>query len=101
MNGVEDGTYLTNVTKITADDDNHTTYNDNGTNKQKADFTYNNHDERITKNEKENDQDYTERVFGKRGGTSYSKMIQEFRKQLLNVDMMVIDELNDLFMLIW
>lgn len=101
LNGVEGETYLTNVTKTTADHDNRIETSDNGSNKLKSDSTYNNHDERITKNEKENAQDYTERVFGKRSGTSYAKLIQEFRKQLLNVDMMVISELNDLFMLIW
>ena len=48
-----------------------------------------------------NIQDYLEHVKGKSAGSSYSKMLMEFRKTFLNIDMMVIDELNELFMLIW
>ena len=31
----------------------------------------------------------------------YSEMLNEFRSTFLNVDMMVINELNDLFMNLW
>lgn len=44
---------------------------------------------------------YVERVVGKRGGLSYMKLVQELRDILINIDMMIIDELKDLFMLIW
>lgn len=45
--------------------------------------------------------EYIEHVNGKRGGMTYSKMLMEFRETFLNIDKMVIDELSDLFMLIW
>lgn len=48
-----------------------------------------------------NIQDYLEHVKGKSAGSSYSKMLMEFRETFLNIDMMIIDELNELFMLIW
>ena len=48
-----------------------------------------------------NIQDYLEHVKGKSAGSSYSKMLTEFRETFLNIDMMIIEELNDLFMLIW
>lgn len=48
-----------------------------------------------------NVQDYSERVLGKTAGASYSKMLAEFRETFLNIDMMVIDELRDLFMTVW
>lgn len=48
-----------------------------------------------------NIQDYLEHVKGKSAGASYSKMLMEFRETFLNIDMMIIEELNDLFMLIW
>lgn len=46
-------------------------------------------------------QDYAEHVYGKRGTLTYSKMIEDFRKAIINVDMMVMRELEPLFMGIW
>ena len=40
-------------------------------------------------------------VWGKRGGQSYAAAIKECREQILNVDLMVINELGDLFMKLW
>ena len=44
---------------------------------------------------------YGERVIGKSGGVSYSKLLKEFRETFLNIDMMVIRELDDLFFNLW
>lgn len=44
--------------------------------------------------------DYAEHVYGYRG-KSPSKSIKEFREILLNIDMMIIDELEDLFFQLW
>lgn len=38
---------------------------------------------------------------GKSGGKSYPEMIMEYRKAIANVDAMVIDELEDLFLSVW
>ena len=46
-------------------------------------------------------EDYIETLVGKQGGGSYSKMLMEFRDTFLNIDMMVVNEFNDLFMGIW
>lgn len=48
-----------------------------------------------------NTEEYLERVRGKNGGTSYAKMLEEYRTTFLNIDMQVINELNDLFMNLW
>ena len=40
-------------------------------------------------------------ITGKEGTDSYSKLLEEYRKTLLNIDMKVIDELKDLFMNLW
>lgn len=48
-----------------------------------------------------NTEEYLERVIGKRGGEDYSTLIQKYRDTFLNIDMMVIDELSDLFMYVW
>lgn len=43
----------------------------------------------------------TQRVYGKSGGRTYSRMIAELRDSYLNVDMMIIDKLKDLFMCVY
>ena len=48
-----------------------------------------------------NTEDYVMHVFGKSAGANYAKMIKDFRDNLLNIDMDVINDLADLFMLIW
>lgn len=40
-------------------------------------------------------------LVGKEGTDSYSKLLEEYRKTLLNIDMQVINELKDLFMNLW
>ncbi len=46
-------------------------------------------------------EEYLEHIKGKRSGVTYSKMLEEYRKTLLNIDMMIINDLNDLFMMLW
>ena len=46
-------------------------------------------------------EDFIQRVSGKRGGLTYSKMLDEFRKTFLNIDRMVLNDLETLFMGLW
>lgn len=46
-------------------------------------------------------ENYVTHVMGKSAGTNYARMIKDFRDNLLNIDMDIIRELSDLFMLIW
>lgn len=46
-------------------------------------------------------ENYVENVMGKTGQGSYSKMLQEFRQTFLNIDMMIIEDLEPLFMQLW
>lgn len=48
-----------------------------------------------------NIEQYINRVNGKRGTMSYSKMLIEFRQTFLNIDAMIIEELNELFFGLW
>lgn len=48
-----------------------------------------------------NVEDYLHHVVGKSGGVSYSKLLEEYRKTFLNIDMMIINDLRDLFMNLW
>lgn len=62
----------------------------------------------VTENRKSNVKDsvtttrqYVESVVGNVSGRSESKLLQEFRETFLNIDMMIIDNLSDLFMRIY
>lgn len=44
---------------------------------------------------------FEETIQGKQGGPSYSKLLKEYRQTFLNIDMMLVNELNDLFMGLW
>ena len=45
--------------------------------------------------------EFQESIKGKMPGASYSRLLKEYRQTFLNIDRMVIDELNDLFMAVW
>ena len=53
-----------------------------------------------TKNNKGTDE-YTNIDIGKIGTETYSEMLEKFRKTFLNIDLMVIRELESLFMQLW
>lgn len=116
ITGVEDMTYLTNATHITDDGDGSTSgsetdsrtntttdANINGATTSDRNKNGNNAKD-INENNSEtikNIEDYMEHVVGKRGSISYSKMLEEFRKTFLNIDMLVINDLRDLFLNLW
>lgn len=43
----------------------------------------------------------TNTIKGKSGGASYSRLLMEFRQTFLNIDMLIVDELEELFMQLW
>lgn len=73
LQNVENEEYLTNASKDTSESTGNMTSTDN----------------------------YLEKISGKRGGNTYPEMLESFRQNLINIDMLVIGDLNDLFMLIW
>ena len=81
LNGVESETYLTDARKVMQDNEANNTYNDNNTTNTT--------------------EDYLEHVYGKMGTINYSKMLNEYRTTLLNIDMQIIEEFADLFMGLW
>lgn len=46
-------------------------------------------------------EDFVQHITGKRGSQSYASMVSEYCEKLKNVDRMVINELSDLFILVW
>ena len=79
VDGLENGNYLTNATK----DSSNSSYNENG-----------NMSARTT-------DEYLEIVSGKQGSTDFSTLLKRYRETFLNIDMLVIAELEDLFMQLW
>lgn len=112
--------YLTNARHVFGDNDGHDTTNideninkitDNNTDKATDNTdvrTYNNDEAtqygKITNSRTDTTDnsklDYFENVVGYNGQTA-SKSLMEYRKTFLNIDMMIIDKLEDLFMNIW
>lgn len=107
ITGLENETYLTNARKITNVDDE--TETDTISNAQKGeskldetDTTTGTSNGTTESNGSNNSTEkYVETISGKQGATSYSKMLQEFRKTMLNIDMQVIDEFKELFFGLW
>lgn len=83
LQGVESETYLTNARKISD------TGSSNDSNNYNSSGSGNSND------------DYFENVKGKRGGENYSDMLRKYRETFLNIDMMIIEELGDLFLNLW
>lgn len=48
-----------------------------------------------------NDRTYSERVHGKMNSVSYSELIMKLRESFINIDMLIINDLEDLFMLVY
>lgn len=125
LTGVDTNAYLTNFRKILGDDNTseagHSTGVTNGTQKIKDGNTETTQGSNVSSGKREdsatdtgsqktsssaigkskNTEDYVMHVFGKSAGANYAKMIKDFRDNLLNIDMDVIRDLADLFMLIW
>ena len=85
LTGVDNMTYLTNARK---DTDNYSNDSDNTETRNLAtSFS--------------NTEDYLEHVYGKTPNKTYAEMIMQYRESFLNIDMMIINDLNDLFMGVW
>lgn len=73
LQNVENEEYLTNASKDTSESTGSMTSTDN----------------------------YLEKITGKRGSMTYPEMLESLRQNLINIDLLVIDDLNSLFMQIW
>lgn len=90
LSGLDDMTYMSNAQKNTT----------NSTNT--GDYTrtdIGNSDSNRTVNSTDID-DYLQHVYGY-AGYSPSKLLEEYRETFLNIDMMIIKDLEKLFMLLW
>lgn len=118
LTGVENETYLTNARKITNGSDseyevnktdntsetNTTSSSGNSTvttnNDVDEDITTNSSSATIQNKDGSTIEDYLEHVYGYESGSA-SKLLKEYRETFLNIDMMVINDLEELFMQLW
>lgn len=101
LTGIRDEKYLTNATHNAATESNTNTSTDTGT----TNTNTNDKDDTTSKasgtSKYTDTESYLEHVRGKTAGTSYSKMLSEYRKTFINIDNEIINELNDLFINLW
>lgn len=93
LNGVADMTYLTNATHSYGTGTESTTSETNASNS--------NTDSRNKTGTYKTVDDYIEHIAGKRGTQTYASMLKEWRDTFLNIDAMVLEECEDLFMGLW
>lgn len=91
ITNLENETYLTNVT---INEDNGTTKN-TGENKVDSNVTNN------TTRKANNLNEYLETVQGNRGVFDNGTMLKHYRETFTNINKMILNELEDLFMLLW
>lgn len=100
LTGIDDKTYLTNANKNTVNGSENNTTTEQ---QQAADTRTRNKTDNKSGNEAKtftSTNDYTDSVSGY-DGRNASKLIEDFRKTLLNIDMQIINDLETLFMGIW
>lgn len=91
LTGIESETYLTNARKVS----------DSGETGVNASTSGSYENSESSSNKVDTTEDYVESVSGKQGGSSYSKLLNEFRETFLNIDMQVIEEFEEMFMGMW
>ena len=107
LTNVDNNTYLTNARKKTTHDVTDGTYSNIGTEDVTntgtgtEDVTELNSGGYTNSGTSRDVEDYLQHVVGKTPGRSYSAMLKEFRETFLNIDMLIIDELSDLFFGLW
>lgn len=107
LTNVQNNTYLTDARKI--EDTDSTAHNENYQKAQNSrqdddrDGRRNvssNANEDTTNNVNSTDE-YLEHIYGKYNSRTYMSIIKEVREVIINIDMMIIDDLKELFMMLW
>lgn len=91
LSNVKNLTYLTNATVI----------DDTVTTEGESNVTDNTQTTNTEYQKTQNQDTYNETVSGKMGTTDYSTLLQRYRDTIINIDMMIINDLAELFYLYW
>lgn len=107
ISNVIDGTYLTNATYNvvgnTGSDSttNNGSVNSDGSSKSKNEKDGSRRGSKSSNSNLTDTESYLESVRGKMSSKSYSALLMEYRETFINIDMMLIEELSDLFFGLW
>jgi hypothetical protein len=121
VNGIESGNYLTDIRMISRTGTTTNSSDENSTSSLNGTYTNENLNKGTTVNEgtnrsntsergttnasetgtSETTETWTEQVMGKNNSENYGQLLVEFRKSIINIDKMIIDELKPLFMQLW
>lgn len=121
VNGIESGNYLTDIRMISRTGTTTNSSDENSTSSLNGTYTNENLNKGTTVNEgstrsntsengtanasetgtSETTETWTEKVMGKNNSENYGQLLVEFRKSIINIDKMIIDELKSLFMQLW
>lgn len=93
LSGLLNDTYLTNARQVTADDTDNT---DDDYTRDRDVATTNTRNGRFS-----NTDEYLKHFKGYNGNRTFSELLVAFRDTFINIDLMIIEELNDLFMGVW
>lgn len=121
VKGIESGNYLTDIRMISRTGTTTNSSDENSTSSLNGTYTNENLNKGTTVNEgtarsnttetgttnasetgtSETTETWTEKVMGKNNSENYGQLLVEFRKSIINIDKMIIDELKPLFMQLW
>ena len=107
ISNVIDGTYLTNATyNVVGNTGSDSTTNNgsvdsDGGSKSKNDKDGSRRGSKSSNSNLTDTESYLESVRGKMSSKSYSALLMEYRETFINIDMMLIEELSDLFFGLW
>lgn len=107
ISNVIDGTYLTNATyNVTGNTGSDNTSNSGsadseGSSKSKNEKDGSRRGSKTSNSNLTDTESYLESVRGKMSSKSYSTLLMEYRETFINIDMMLIEELSDLFFGLW
>lgn len=107
ISNVIDGTYLTNATyNVVGNTGSDSTTNNGsvdsgGSSKSKNEKDGSRRGNKSSNSNLTDTESYLESVRGKMSSKSYSALLMEYRETFINIDMMLIEELSDLFFGLW
>lgn len=107
ISNVIDGTYLTNATyNVVGNTGSDNTSNSGSVNSEGSSESKNEKDgsrkgSKTSNSNLTDTESYLESVRGKMSSKSYSALLMEYRETFINIDMMLIEELSDLFFGLW
>lgn len=99
LQGLTEDEYLTNAT---INDSQNTVSESSSSNSSSKISNSNSSEESLSSSgSKENTETWIQKVQGKNSGENYATIVRDFRKNILNIDSMIIDELKPLFFNLW